>query len=117
MTSLASQTSSDPNSLLGIPTCLFGVATWFLLANDPESAWYLTPEEKKLMIVRRERQVGHTASSEEFHKEDFKLAIKDWKIWMFALGQFGSIAMLYGYSVFLPTIIKGIHHLFRASVS
>lgn len=69
------------------------------------------------MIVRRQRQVGHTASSEEFHKEDFYLAIKDWKIWMFALGQFGSIAMLYGYSVFLPTIIKGIQCLSRIGVA
>jgi len=59
------------------------------------------------MIVRRERQTGYTKSGAELHKEDVMAAFKDWKIWAFAVGQFGSISMLYGYSVFLPTIIKG----------
>ena len=78
----------------GIPTFVYGIVAWFLLADDPESAFYLTPAEKKLMIVRRERQIGYTASSVEFHKEDMMAAFKDWKIYAFAIGQFGSISMV-----------------------
>lgn len=92
----------------GLPSFVLGIATWFLLADDPEHAYYLTPEERQMMIVRKERQHGHTASSDEFHKADVIKGLKDWKIYAFCFGQFGTDAMLYGYSTFLPTIIKGL---------
>lgn len=81
---------------------------WWWLADDPEHAHYLTAEEKQLMIVRKERQSGYSKSADEFQKEDVVLGLKDWKIWMFCLGQFGVDTMLYGYSTFLPTIIRGL---------
>jgi len=60
------------------------------------------------MVVRKRRQLGHTSSSDFLHKEDVYKALKDWKVWAFACGQFGADTMLYGYSTFLPTIIKGL---------
>jgi sugar phosphate permease len=98
----------------GIPTAVLGILIWFFLADDPENAFYLTPEEKLLMTVRRERQIGHTKKAMEFHKDDMWKALKDWKVWMFCFGQFGVDAMLYGYSTFLPTIIKGVYIHSRA---
>ncbi|KAI9801700.1 MAG: hypothetical protein M1833_002382 [Piccolia ochrophora] len=92
----------------GLPTVVLGIAIWFLLADDPEHARYLTPEEKALMIVRRERQTGGTASAEYFTWVDAKKALRDWKVWAFATGQFGADTMLYGYSTFLPTIISDL---------
>lgn len=92
----------------GLPTFVLGIASWFILANNPESAYYLSDTEKQLMIVRRERQFGQTKSAQEFHKQDVYLALKDWKIYAFCAGQFGSDTMLYGYSTFLPTIIKNL---------
>lgn len=92
----------------GLPTFVLGIASWFILANDPESAYYLSDNEKQLMIIRRERQFGHTKSAQEFHKQDVYLALKDWKVYAFCAGQFGSDTMLYGYSTFLPTIIKNL---------
>ncbi|KAK5072763.1 hypothetical protein LTR64_000831 [Lithohypha guttulata] len=92
----------------GLPTIVLGIAVWWWLADDPEHAHYLTAEEKQLMIVRKERQSGYSKSADEFQKEDVILGLKDWKIWMFCLGQFGVDTMLYGYSTFLPTIIRGL---------
>lgn len=92
----------------GLPTFVLGIASWFILANDPESAYYLSDNEKQLMIIRRERQFGQTKSAQEFHKQDVYLALKDWKVYAFCAGQFGSDTMLYGYSTFLPTIIKNL---------
>lgn len=92
----------------GLPTIVLGIAVWFWLADDPDSAYYLTPEEKHLMVIRKERQVGYTKSADEFHKEDVIKGLKDWKIWMFCAGQFGVDTMLYGYSTFLPSIIRGL---------
>jgi sugar phosphate permease len=95
--------------LEGIPTFVLGILTWFVLADDPENAYFLTPEEKLLMTVRRERQIGHTKRAMGFHKDDMWKALRDWKIWIFAFGQFGVDTMLYGYSTFLPTIINGMY--------
>ncbi|RYP61424.1 hypothetical protein DL769_007709 [Monosporascus sp. CRB-8-3] len=92
----------------GIPSILLGIATFFLLPNNPEHAYFLNENEKKLMAARFRRHYGDTASAQEFSKKDMLAAFKDWKVWAFCVGQFGADTMLYGYSTFLPTIIKGL---------
>lgn len=92
----------------GIPSVILGFIVYFWLADGPETAYYLSEEERHLMVDRKRRQIGHTTSGDEMHKEDVHKAFKDWKIWLFALGQFGVDTMLYGYSTFLPTIIRGL---------
>ncbi|KAL8668544.1 MAG: hypothetical protein Q9168_006826 [Polycauliona sp. 1 TL-2023] len=92
----------------GLPSFVLGLATWFLLADNPETAFYLSSEEKQLVKIRRDRQLGYTASAQEFHKADVYAALKDWKVYAFCAGQFGTDTVLYGYSTFLPTIIKGL---------
>lgn len=92
----------------GLPSVVIGIAIYFWMADTPETAHYLTPEERELMILRKRRQIGHTASSDEMHKKDVYEGLRDWKIWFFCCGQFGADVILYGYSTFLPTIIKGL---------
>ncbi|CAI6086878.1 hypothetical protein V2G26_009616 [Clonostachys chloroleuca] len=92
----------------GIPTFILGIAVWFWLADDPDSARYLTTQERDLIDARMRRQIGYTKSSEQMHKSDVYKGLKDWKIWLFCIGQFGGDVILYGYSTFLPTIIKGL---------
>jgi MFS family permease len=100
----------------GLPTFVLGIFTFFFLADSPETAWYLTDAEKRLMIIRRQREIGQTASAQEFHWEDAKLGFKDWKIYAFCAGQFGTDTMLYGFSTFLPTIIQGIDPKFKPAI-
>lgn len=100
----------------GLPTFMLGIVSWFILANDPESARYLTDTEKQLVIVRRERQFGQTKSAQELHKVDAYKALKDWKVWAFCAAQFGVDTMLYGFSTFLPTIIKSLGNWSTAEV-
>jgi sugar phosphate permease len=92
----------------GLPSVVLGVIVYFWLADEPDTAYYLSQKERDLMVVRKRRQIGHTSSSDFLHKEDVIKALKDWKVWAFACGQFGADTMLYGYSTFLPTIIKGL---------
>ncbi|KAJ4266021.1 hypothetical protein NW762_003994 [Fusarium torreyae] len=92
----------------GIPTFVLGIAVWFWLADNPDSAHYLTINERELIDLRMRRQVGHTKSSDQMHKADVYAGLKDWKIWLFCIGQFGGDTILYGYSTFLPTIIRGL---------
>ncbi|KAM0549433.1 hypothetical protein ACHAPJ_009419 [Fusarium lateritium] len=92
----------------GIPTFVLGIAVWFWLADSPDSAHYLTIHERELIDLRMRRQIGHTKSSDQMHKADVYAGLKDWKIWLFCIGQFGGDTILYGYSTFLPTIIRGL---------
>jgi len=82
----------------GIPTFVLGCATYFLLPNDAESAYFLDDEERKMMVARREREYGNTASAQQFHPNDMTKAFRDWKVWLFCLAQFGVDTMLYGRS-------------------
>ncbi|KAJ6124466.1 hypothetical protein N7471_011783 [Penicillium samsonianum] len=100
----------------GIPTVLLGVVTWFALADDPDTAYYLNKEERALVALRRSRYIGQTESAQKFHWADVKEGVLDWKIWAFSIGQFGIDTMLYGYSTFLPTIIKGMGNWTTAEV-
>jgi hypothetical protein len=100
----------------GIPTFVLGIFTWFFLADDPESAYYLTAEQKELMRVRRRREIGQTESAQQFDWKDAKLGFTDWKIWVFSAAQFGADTMLYGFSTFLPTIIQGIDPKFKPAI-
>ncbi|KAL4886178.1 major facilitator superfamily domain-containing protein [Aspergillus karnatakaensis] len=94
--------------LEGIPTVILGISIWFWFADTPDSAHYLTMAERELIDLRMRRQIGYTKSSEQMHKEDVYAGLKDWKIWLFCIGQFGGDTILYGYSTFLPTIINGL---------
>ncbi|KAJ5772376.1 hypothetical protein N7520_002905 [Penicillium odoratum] len=92
----------------GIPTVILGIVTWFFLADDPDTAYYLNKEERVLVVRLRSRYVGQTESAQKFHWADVKEGALDWKIYAFCIGQFGVDTMLYGYSTFLPTIIEGM---------
>ncbi|KAF2400034.1 MFS general substrate transporter [Trichodelitschia bisporula] len=92
----------------GLPCIVLGIATWFIFADTPESASYLTPAEKALLAAKRARDPGQTPSAQAFHWADVRAGLTDWKIYAFCVAQFGADTMLYGYSTFLPTIIHGI---------
>ncbi|EOO03014.1 putative high-affinity nicotinic acid transporter protein [Phaeoacremonium minimum UCRPA7] len=92
----------------GIPSVLLGVLVFFLLPNDIEHAYFLSDAEKKMLVARHSREYGMTTSAREFSKKDMNKAFRDWKVWAFCIAQFGVDTMLYGFSTFLPTIIKGL---------
>jgi MFS family permease len=80
----------------GIPSVLLGIAVYFTLPNDAETAYFLTDAEKEIMIARRDREYGNTKSAQLFNKKDMMKAFMDWKVWLFCIGQFGVDTMLYG---------------------
>ncbi|KAF3053474.1 hypothetical protein E8E11_009584 [Didymella keratinophila] len=94
--------------LEGIPTFILGIATWWILPDSPETAYFLSADEKAYAAARLKRQTGYTKRAAEFHWEDVRKCFKDWKVWLFCFAQFGSDTMLYGFSTFLPTIIRAI---------
>ncbi|EFX00856.1 major facilitator superfamily transporter [Grosmannia clavigera kw1407] len=100
----------------GLPSPVLGFATYFLLPNEPETAYFLNEAEKRAVALRWASEYGNTKSAQEFSKVDMMKAFTDWKVWVFCAGQFGADTMLYGFSTFLPTIIKSLGHWTTAQV-
>jgi MFS family permease len=90
----------------GIPTIVTGVVAPFVLPNSPETAKFLTAEERENLVIIRSREAGQTASAQLMNKKDAMDALKDWKTWVISSGQYCLNSMLYSFSVFLPTIIN-----------
>ncbi|KAI8712035.1 MFS domain-containing protein [Fusarium sp. LHS14.1] len=92
----------------GIPTILTGIVIPFVLPNSPETAKFLTDEDRENLRKIHEEQVGRARNSRELLKEDVIDAVKDWTTWGYCFALFPCLAMLYSFVVFLPTIILGM---------
>lgn len=78
---------------------ILGPLTYFLLADNPETAAYLNGKEIAFCIKRLSCEASVTKSAKEFHWKDVRACFVDWKCWAFAIAQFGEDTMLYGYGV------------------
>ncbi|KAI4907182.1 hypothetical protein J4E90_009684 [Alternaria incomplexa] len=92
----------------GIPTVITAIAVPFVLPNSPETASFLTEEDRRNLVLLRMKEVGQTTSGQELAREDVMKGVKDWKVYAYAIAQFVGLGMLYSFSVFLPTIINGL---------
>lgn len=88
----------------GIPTFCLGIFTYFWLPNDAATAHFLNEDERRLQVVRMSRGYGATVAAQSFTWKDAIKAPKDWKVWLFCLGQFGADTVLYGEFVSVPKV-------------
>jgi sugar phosphate permease len=88
----------------GLPTIVLGFLVLRLVADRPSAASWLTPAEKTAV----EAQIA----AEPRHKEVSHLwaALKDPRVLILALIQFGFTTGSYGVGIWLPQIIKGHFH-------
>ncbi|KAK4546289.1 hypothetical protein LTR36_001966 [Oleoguttula mirabilis] len=91
----------------GLFSIVVAAAVFFGLPNDPSNAYFLRPEEKELMR-RRSIQRAAYIGNEDFSWEELRIALKDPKVYLSGLLQFCQDILLYGFSTFLPSIIKGM---------
>ncbi|KAF1988899.1 MFS general substrate transporter [Aulographum hederae CBS 113979] len=106
--------------LEGILTVLVAVSAFFVLYDFPETASFLTSEERAFVVWRLKYQAQAqqastdtapgtlVAQADEFRWQYVRDAFKDWQIWVNILVYWGIVCPLYGISLFLPTIIKNI---------
>jgi MFS family permease len=65
----------------GILSLLIGPVIWFGLPNDPNNAWFLTTEDKKIMQMRAIQRAQYMGG-EEFSWEEIRIAFKDPKVYI-----------------------------------
>jgi hypothetical protein len=90
----------------GLMSAVIGIATFFFLPNDFETAYFLNEEDKALMRIRMQSS-GQYAAEESFHIQEVWKTLKDPKSWLTSLNQISVNVCSFGFSTFLPTIIKG----------
>lgn len=100
--------------LEGILTVVVAILAFFTLFDFPETASFLDEEERAFVVYRLKYQGQQkndnvrVAQDDSFQWKYVKAAFLDWQIYMSILVYWGIVAPLYGISLFLPTIIRGL---------
>ncbi|KAJ6578538.1 permease of the major facilitator superfamily [Mycena capillaripes] len=93
--------------LEGIPSCLSSILIFFLLPDYPETARWLSEEEKKL-AERRLRDQASLGSSKPMTWVDAKDTLTEWRLYVHYALYFGISAPFSSLSLFAPSITAGL---------
>ncbi|KAF3012237.1 hypothetical protein E8E14_010581 [Neopestalotiopsis sp. 37M] len=97
----------------GIITTLFGIICFFTMPHTPMDAKFLTDEERKRALSRLQLDSHGAATSGDVNEEHFdwhwvRMAFKAPQLWFCCFIWFFLLISLYSFSLFLPTIIRGL---------
>jgi len=92
--------------LEGLVTIVIACFAKFLINDSPETAKFLTEEERTEVKARLKED--RTALADEYATKYVFDALKDWKIYVHMLITIGIYTALYSISLFLPTIVKNM---------
>ncbi|KAF4464139.1 tartrate transporter [Fusarium albosuccineum] len=93
--------------LEGAPSVLSSALVWFCLPDYPETAKWLSLDEKDLAAHRLAEQGSH-GSSKSMTWEDAKATLLEWRLWCHYLIYFGISAPFSSLSLFTPSITAGL---------
>lgn len=82
------------------------MAAYFFLHDYPDTAKFLTKDEREEVQRRLEHDRGSLA--DEFAMKYILDAFKDWKIWVNCFTTVGIFTGLYSVSLFMPTIVASL---------
>ncbi|GIJ82556.1 hypothetical protein Asppvi_001065 [Aspergillus pseudoviridinutans] len=91
----------------GAPSCASAVLVWFFLPDYPESARWLTQEERDL-AAQRLRTEGSKGAAKAMTREDAKAVLTDWRLYAHYAVYFGISAPFSSLSLFTPAITSGL---------
>ena len=90
--------------LEAIPAVILGVVTFFYLTDGPAHAHWLAADERTWLV---ERLTAERSIRERERKFSVWESLVNGRVWMLSFVYFGAVACNYGFSFFLPTIVKG----------
>lgn len=113
--------------LEGLVTVIVAVCAFFLLYDYPDTAKFLTAEERAFMAHRLKYDIIETSSTRASDPDDpnagqkiivpenqahgwkyFVAAFKDWQVYPHLMLYYSVVVPLYGISLFLPTILNNL---------
>lgn len=90
----------------GAITCACGMILFFLIADFPEDAKFLTENERKYQIRKHQLDQGKSLANAKVTLRDILSVFKDWKVFVGGAMYFGVIVGSYSYAYFATSIIK-----------
>lgn len=99
----------------GVISFVIGLLCWLTLPKSSEEARFLTEDEKQLMRNRRIRDIAY-AGSEEFSWSFVYMALTDTVVWAGGISLFCAGIPLFGFGIFLPTIIRGLGYVAKTLI-
>ncbi|KAI9449179.1 MFS general substrate transporter [Lactarius psammicola] len=91
--------------LEGIATVAVGIIAFFVMVDFPNTATFLTPEERAYVIWKKKYDNSSVGEEEHFSVRHILAALTDWQVWLQILVYMSIVGPLYGISLFLPSII------------
>ncbi|KAJ3066953.1 hypothetical protein HDU98_009818 [Podochytrium sp. JEL0797] len=89
----------------GVPAVLSSALVYFFLPNHPQTASFLT-EEERTMAVDRLAKHGIDATETHFDKKQFFETVTDVKVVLYAFTYLGILVPTYGFTFYLPSLLK-----------
>lgn len=89
-------------------TVFVGLFCWWMVFDFPDTARFLTRDEKLRTMRRLTADNQARAETEKLNRKYIFAALKDWKTWGYAVLYMGCLCPLYSFSLFLPTILVGM---------
>ncbi|KAI5895511.1 MFS general substrate transporter [Schizophyllum commune H4-8] len=94
--------------LEGLATVLAGIISFWIIQDFPDTAKFLSPAERAVVIRRLQADDQFSAAGEQLKMKYIWKSFADWKTWVGMIIYVGCDMPLYSFSVFLPTIINQI---------
>lgn len=91
----------------GAISLVIGAICWVSLPTLPETAWFLGPEDRATMVLLKQRDHPFEIK-EKLSWKQFSLALKEPLVWLASTALFTSSIAMFGFSTFLPTLLKGM---------
>jgi len=87
-------------------TVVAGAASFWIIQDFPDTAKFLTEEERTLVIRRLQADDQFSAAGENLKMKYIWKSLLDWKTWIGMVIYVGADMPLYAFSLFLPSIIN-----------
>jgi ACS family tartrate transporter-like MFS transporter len=101
--------------LEGLPAIVLGVVTIFYLTDRPRDARWLDEEERAYLLGALARESMAAPSASGFAALVRSVLRRD--ILLLVLAYFGIVTTSYGFSLWMPTVVKSLTHLSNLTVS
>ncbi|EPT03013.1 hypothetical protein FOMPIDRAFT_126735 [Fomitopsis schrenkii] len=96
----------------GLVTVVAGVLSFFIIQDFPDTARFLTEEERTFVVRRLQADGQISAAGEKLKWRYVWQAIADWKTWLGMALYMGNEGPLYGIALFMPSIINQVRIYF-----
>ncbi|KAH0522978.1 hypothetical protein TsFJ059_008039 [Trichoderma semiorbis] len=95
--------------LEGIFTVFLSFFIWSLLPDSPNTAPFLTTEEREFIVLRLEQDTGsgrgRVTNNDKVNKRQVIAGLTDWKVWAAVFMYWATSISSYGFTYTVPTVI------------